>query len=169
MITTTTKRKYKIVYNESTINDGDITTYKCSDGTKFTNENDSKKGYKKGIELANEHEEYINEIIQAKKELNFVSINDYKSEGYEKCFCFKYTHNLSELTKEVLVRLVYDIKHKESLSKMREGWFHVIQNVYEIPSNSMNCKYSCRGEVSYLEDLITEKEAELSVLKNILK
>ncbi len=169
MITETKKAKYKTIYNESTIKDGEIIIYKCSDGTEFTNESDSKKGYRKGIELANEHEKRINETNEAKIELKFNSIDDHESEGFEKCFCFCYTHGLSELTKNVLIQLVYNIQYKEDLAKMREGWYHVMQNVYEIPSNSMCCQYSCRGEVSYLEDLITEKQAELSVLKNILK
>lgn len=160
MITTKSVTKNVTTYKAIPVEDKKkIIEYTCSDGKKFTNERDQDKGYKTGLQLAEEHETYLDKIIKAKEELNFVSINDNKSEGYEREFCFYYKSDLSESTKLGLIRLVYEIGN---LADLKDGWYYVNQYVYEIDSCSRNCQYSSDSEFEYLDDKIKELQYKLN-------
>ena len=160
------KQVSKIVAKTESVN-VDIITYTCSDGKVFTNELDKINFKQTGKHLAEQHESYIQNIKKAKEELKFVSINSSSNEGYEYEFCFYFTKYLSIFAKEWLHKLVYELTY-DKIEKMQEGWWHVDQNVYEISSCGRNCEYSCDGDITYLKDLIEEKESKLTELKNIL-
>ena len=74
---------------------------------------------------------------------------------------------MSKFAKEKLLSLVYELNY-EKLEKMKEGWWHVEQSVYEVSSCGRNAEYNCDGDITYLKDLIEEKESQLNGLKNIL-
>lgn len=167
MIQESTKKVSKTVTKTESVN-VEIITYTCSDGKVFTNEADKYMQQQTGKKLAEEHEERIQNINKAKEELKFVSINSHSNEGFEYEFCFYFTKELSKFAKEELLKLVYELTY-DKIEKMQEGWWHVDQYVYEVSSCGRNCEYSCDGDITYLEDLINEKESELNVLKNILK
>lgn len=145
----------------------DVITYTCSDGKVFTNEADKYNHRQTGKQLAEEHENRIQNINKAKEELKFISLNSCSSEGFEFEFCFYFTKDLSKFAKEELNKLVYNLTY-DKIEKMQEGWWHVDQNVYEISSCVRNLEYSCDGDITYLKDLIEEKESKLTELKNIL-
>lgn len=144
-----------------------IIIYTCSDGKQFTNERDYDNRYKKGLELAEEHEKIINEIALGKKELLFHSIDTTEYNGYERKFCFYLKHDLSETAKNVLVGLVYNIKYIDDIHKLPEGWYYVDQFVYEVDSNGRNCAYNCEGFMKQYDELISEKEYELNELRKL--
>lgn len=166
MIQETTKQVRKTVTKTESVK-VDVIKYTCSDGKVFTNELDEFNHNQTGRQLAEAHEKHIQNINKAKEELKFVSINPYSSEGYEYEFCFYFTKDLSKFANEWLFKLVYELTY-DKVEKMQEGWYHVSQSVYEIDSCSRNCQYSCDGEITYLADLIKEKESKLTELKNIL-
>lgn len=145
----------------------DIITYTCSDGKVFTNALDKINFRQTGKQLAEKHEVYIQNVKKAKEELKFVSINSDSNEGFECEFCFYFTKNLSKFAKEELLKLVFDLTYKK-IEEMKEGWYHVIQNVYDSNSCSIGGGCSCDGDITYLADLIQEKESKLTELKNIL-
>lgn len=160
------KQVSKIVTKTELV-DIDIITYTCSDGKVFTNEFDKINFQKTAKQLAEEHEQYIQNKYKAKEELKFVSLDSYSNEGYESAFCFYLKKDLSKFAKEKLLSLVYELNY-EKLEKMKDGWWHVEQSVYEVPSCGRNAEYNCDGDITYLADLIEEKESQLNGLKNIL-
>jgi hypothetical protein len=164
MIKESTK-KTKTTVTKTELVEKEVVTYTCSDGKVFTNEADM-YNRQTGKQLAEEHENRIQNINKAKEELRFISINSSSNEGYEYEFCFHYKKDLSKFAKEELLKLVYELTY-DKLEKMQEGWWHVDQYVYEVSSCGRNCEYSCDGDVTYLQDLINEKESELTKLKNI--
>lgn len=147
-----------------------IIIYTCSDGKQFTNENDKYNGYKKGKELAEEHEAYMAKQDIAKKEFKFHSINSDKeyNHEYEPSFCFYYKSDLSKETINVLYQLVFDFS-KHYNKGLVEGWYLVEQYVHEIPLNSRNCAYECDGYFGLLTDVIQQKENSLNSYKELLK
>lgn len=140
----------------------EIEVYECSDGKIFTNEQDSK--YVTGKKEAELYQNKLDLLNLAKVELNFISIIDSKSEGYEKEFCFYYHEGLSNDIKLQLTYLVYDLS---DLSKLRNGWYYVEQYVYEGYSTNMNCSYNSDTEIIFIEDYIEELENKLDFFKNI--
>lgn len=166
MIQESTKQVSKTVTKTESVK-VDVITYICSDGKVFTNEQDKFNLHQTGKQLAELHEERIQNIKRTKEEIKFVSINPYSYEGFECEFCFYFTKDLSKFSNEWLLKLVFDLTYKK-IEGMKEGWYHVEQNVYDSNSSSIGGSYSCDGEITYLQDLINEKERKLIELKNIL-
>lgn len=166
MIQENTKKVSKTVTKTESVK-VDIITYTCSDGKVFTNELDKFNHYQTGKQLAESHEAYIQNVKKAKDELKFVSINPYSNEGFEYEFCFYFTKDLSKFAKEELLKLVFDLTYKK-IEEMKDGWYHVTQNVYDSNNCSIGGGHSCDGDITYLQDLIKEKESKLTELKNIL-
>jgi hypothetical protein len=151
-----------------------IEVYTCSDGKKFTNEDDGRKGYLSGKEQAERHEAHYLEMCEAKKELKYISLsntgidedtNEHYNEGYDQHFVFYYHENLSNKTKSALFQLVFERKH---LKDLKDGWYIVEQSVYEVPSNSYCNKYSSDGYFMLLSDLVDSKEKSFNYYNNIL-
>lgn len=166
MIQETKKQVNKTVTKTELVKE-EIITYTCSDGKVFTNEADKYMQQQTGKKLAEEHEERIQNINKAKEELKFASINSYSNEGFEYEFCFYFTKDLSKFANEWLLKLVFDLTYKK-IEEMKDGWYHVTQNVYDSNSCSIGGGCSCDGDITYLKDLIEEKESKLAELKNIL-
>lgn len=169
MIKEIKKQKDVAVHKPQSYKKESYIVYECSDGKQFTNENDDRKGYKTGKQLANEYEEGLRLENIAKEELKFHSIsnNKHNNNEYESEFCFYYHPNLSKETKNTLFSLVYELKGGEDMQKMKEGWYLVEQSVYEVDSCSRNCKYECNGYFGLLSDLIEMKEKILEQYKLI--
>lgn len=169
MIKEITKQKDVPVYQPQSYKKEKYTVYECSDGKQFTNENDDRKGYKTGKQLADEYEESLRLESIAKEELKFHSISNdkHENEGYESEFCFYYHPNLSKETKNGLYSLVYKLKRQEDMEKMTEGWYLVEQSVYEVETSGRNCDYRCDGYFGLLSEFILMKEKTLSHYKLI--
>lgn len=166
MIKTTTKTKQVQVSSTPVYEMSKLTTYTCSDGKAFTNERDGNRGYKTGLQLANEHEKYLERIDVAKREILFHSIDKYKYHDYETEFLFYYKKDISKDTENILTGLVFEIDYNK-LRSMVEGWYYVKQNVYEVDSSGMNCKYECDGTFELFSKFIEDKETVLTDLKKI--
>lgn len=180
MINQTTKTKEIPVQSYTTTTEK-FTEYTCSDGKVFTSENDKYKGHKTGLELAEEHELYLNKIDVAKKELKFHSIANDKdlNYDYEHEFCFYFHKDLSEETIKMLYDLVFDLKETGydwdvHLSDLTEGWYLVKQNI-EMEENYNSCHdyYYNRGDVyfgllSEYTKLLKEKYDKYSTLEEKL-
>ncbi len=149
-----------------------IESYTCSDGRRFTNEQDYGDRLT-GKQQAERHELYLKEKEVAKAECNYISLSDTdwesinNNEGHESKFMFLWRENLSTETKEKLQTMVFDFhpRYGEKRVMKDNTWYLVEQNVYEIPSSSRNCQYECEGFFGPLSERIEKTKAEYEYYK----
>lgn len=143
----------------------EVEIYTCSDGKKFTNQEDWVKGRRSGKELAEEHEEMLSIIEKGKLELKFHSISDNSdyNAGYEEEFTFYLHPGLSEDAIYTLDELIFvegrGYKHWNFLGK-DPGIYIVKQKVKE---TAFNDDFECTSFYfdtleTYCQDL--EKKAK---------
>jgi len=146
-----------------------VDVYTCSDGKVFTSADD-KIGRRTAKRQAEEYDNALDVITLGKQELHFYPIKNSKfdNEGYEKEFCFYLKHDLSENALNTIIKLVYEIDHKEEILKMPEGWYLVDQTVVDNDDIfHIDSFIECTGHVTLLENYIDVKEATLHHYKKI--
>jgi len=169
MIQKSTKTKSFSVLKSIPMNK-EIETYTCSDGKKFTNENERNIG--DNLKKAEKWEEFLQSQILIKNEIKFKLVigldydkyND-PNEGFTPSFYFYYHPDLSKESKIFLRNNVFDLC---DVNKLKEGWYFVYQNVWLHDNGSMSGELKNDGKFYHLDDEIKLIENKLETMKNKL-